>query len=128
MEQEINLQGAAPTTKPTAVEILLTPAAATRALAMMAKDGRKGLALRPKVEGGGCSGLQYNLLFDDQRGPDDIEFSYAGVAVLVDAYSAQFLNGVTIDYVDALHGAGFKFINPNADRTCGCGSSFSVAD
>ena len=90
---------------------------------------RRGLTdggLRVTVSGGGCSGYQYSLAIDDKLGPDDIVLEQGGVRVFVDRGSTGFLNGVTIDYVNALHGAGFKFVNPNASRTCGCGTSFAV--
>jgi iron-sulfur cluster assembly accessory protein len=104
----------------------LTPGAIEMARSLMQRRGLADGALRVSVSGGGCSGFQYGLAVDEQQRPDDLVIDYAGVRVFVDPQSAAYLNGVTIDYVDALHGAGFKFINPNANRTCGCGSSFSV--
>ena len=91
-----------------------------------AARGRADAALRVRVVGGGCSGFQYNLGFDDTSRPDDVVIEQHGVRMLVDATSLQYLHGTIIDYVHGLHGAGFKFINPNANRTCGCGSSFSA--
>lgn len=91
---------------------------------------REGLGadygLRVGVVGGGCSGFQYSLNFDNQTKPDDHVLEQGGVRVFVDDPSVQYLTGITIDYVSGLHGAGFKFVNPNATRTCGCGSSFSA--
>ena len=104
----------------------LTEAAAHMARAAMQREGRADAALRIAVVGGGCSGFQYNLGFDDTSRPDDVALEQHGVRILVDSASLQYLQGMTIDYVHGLHGAGFKFINPNADRTCGCGSSFSA--
>ncbi len=83
-------------------------------------------ALRVGVVGGGCSGFSYTMSFDDQQKADDQVIEVGGVRVLVDAASLEYLAGTTLDYVSGLHGAGFKFLNPKADRTCGCGSSFSA--
>ena len=104
----------------------LTESAAEMARAAMQREGRADAALRVEVVGGGCSGFQYNLGFDDTRRPDDVVLEQHGVRMLVDSASLQYLHGTTIDYVHGLHGAGFKFVNPNASRTCGCGSSFSA--
>ncbi|MBI4516046.1 MAG: iron-sulfur cluster insertion protein ErpA [Deltaproteobacteria bacterium] len=103
-----------------------------RAVAMVREAiAREGLAqdyaLRVAVVGGGCSGFQYSLNFDNAPKPDDQVIDQDGVRMLVDATSVPYLAGITIDYVSGLHGAGFKFVNPNATRTCGCGSSFSVS-
>jgi len=106
--------------------LILTEAAAEMAKAARQREGRLDAALRIAVVGGGCSGFQYNLGFDDTARPDDLVLEQHGVRVLVDPTSLQYLRGITIDYVHGLHGAGFKFINPNANRTCGCGSSFSA--
>ena len=125
MEQHLSLQGAPKTTLGGAPTIELTKRAIAKAKALLARDGRPSLGLRVGVDGGGCSGLQYALTFDEQHA-DDFCLDQDGVALFVDPKSAGYLDGLTLDYVDALHGAGFKFINPNADRTCGCGSSFSV--
>ena len=104
----------------------LTESAAEMAKAAMQREGRPGAALRVSVVGGGCSGFQYNLGFDDTTNPDDAVVEQHGVRLVVDATSLQYVRGTIIDYVHGLHGAGFKFVNPNADRTCGCGSSFSA--
>jgi len=104
----------------------LTEAAAIAAKSAMQRDGQPDAALRVSVLGGGCSGFQYNLGFDrDVRG-DDVLVEQHGVRIVVDATSLPYLQGMTLDYVNSLHGAGFKFLNPNASRTCGCGSSFSA--
>lgn len=81
--------------------------------------------LRIAVQGGGCSGLQYALDFSDQSRPGDTILEQAGVKIYVDMASLAYLKGTTIDYVSGLNGTGFKFENPNAQRTCGCGHSFS---
>jgi iron-sulfur cluster assembly accessory protein len=82
--------------------------------------------LRMKVVGGGCSGLQYQLAFDDQRKDNDSEVEASGVRVVVDEKSALYLVGTTLDYVDTLMESGFKIVNPNAKSTCGCGQSFGA--
>jgi iron-sulfur cluster assembly accessory protein len=83
-------------------------------------------ALRMKVIGGGCSGLQYQLMFDDQAKDGDQQIEAAGVRVVVDEKSALYLVGTTLDYVDTLMESGFKIQNPNAKNSCGCGQSFSA--
>jgi iron-sulfur cluster assembly protein len=83
--------------------------------------------LRVGVRGGGCSGFQYQLAFDEQR-EDDMVFESQGLKLLVDADSLQFVSGSTIDYEESLQGAGFKVNNPNVVAACGCGSSFRVAE
>jgi iron-sulfur cluster assembly accessory protein len=92
----------------------------------MQRERASGHGLRVGVQGGGCSGLEYHLAFEEKPGPDDTVLEVDGIHVFLDQNSQQYLKGVTIDYVSGLHGAGFKFLNPNATRTCGCGSSFSV--
>ncbi|HEY5142788.1 MAG TPA: iron-sulfur cluster insertion protein ErpA [Solirubrobacteraceae bacterium] len=83
--------------------------------------------LRVGVKGGGCSGFQYQLAFDDQR-DDDIVFEDHGLKLLVDTQSLSYVDGSQIDYVDSLQGAGFNVVNPNVVAACGCGSSFRVKD
>jgi iron-sulfur cluster insertion protein len=85
----------------------------------------EGYALRLKVQGGGCSGFSYDLFFDQPQ-EGDRPFEVKGVKVVCDEMSLMYLLGTEIDYVEGLHGAGFKFNNPNVKSTCGCGSSFSV--
>lgn len=82
--------------------------------------------LRIGVEGGGCSGLMYSLHLDNQLNDSDRVFEAKGVKMVCNPQSAVYLNGTTIDYVTSMVGGGFKFINPNATRSCGCGSSFSA--
>lgn len=82
--------------------------------------------LRVSVVGGGCSGMQYHLALADASTEEDQVYECEGVRVFVDPLSAQYVAGMVVDFVDGLHGAGFRFVNPNAERTCGCGSSFSV--
>jgi iron-sulfur cluster assembly accessory protein len=105
----------------------LTPAAQDRVKALLDRDGKLTThALRLKVVGGGCSGLQYQLGFDDRVGDADNEIEAGPVRVLVDDKSAVYVAGTTVDYVDTLQGSGFKIRNPNAKSTCGCGSSYSM--
>jgi iron-sulfur cluster assembly protein len=82
--------------------------------------------VRVSVKGGGCSGLMYDLAFDEAINPADQVFEDKGVKILVDKKSLLYLLGTTLDFSDGLNGKGFQFINPNASRTCGCGESFSV--
>lgn len=82
--------------------------------------------IRVSVQGGGCSGLMYNLNFDDSTHDSDQIFEDNGIKILVDKKSLLYLLGTTLDFSDGLNGKGFQFINPNASRTCGCGESFAV--
>jgi len=84
-----------------------------------------GKALRIYVEAGGCSGMQYGMVFDEQR-EDDWIHEFFGVTVVVDPFSANYLQGTIVDYVDSLTGGGFKISNPNAVHNCGCGKSFEA--
>src|SRR5204863_5099855 len=84
-----------------------------------------GKILRLYVEGGGCSGLQYGMVFDEKR-PDDVTADFHGVSVLVDPFSANYLRGSVVDFSDELTGGGFKISNPNARQSCGCGKSFEA--
>jgi iron-sulfur cluster assembly accessory protein len=106
--------------------VQVTDSAAKKIRELMARDGREGYGLRVKVVGGGCSGLQYQLMFDNRAGEWDEDEEQAGVRVLVDSKSAVYLVGATVDFVDDLNGAGFKITNPNAAQTCGCGQSFGA--
>jgi iron-sulfur cluster assembly accessory protein len=102
----------------------LTEAAAAEVKQLLAKEP-PGRHLRLYVEKGGCSGLQYGLVFDERR-EGDWAAELHGVPVVVDAFSAQFLQGTVVDYEDRLTGGGFKMRNPNARQACGCGQSFGV--
>ncbi len=106
--------------------ITLTEPAATKLRQHLQRRGREGDALRVKVTGGGCSGLRYELLFESQVSDLDEELEQHGVRVLVDAKSAAYLAGCTLDYADGLNESGFKIVNPNAKTTCGCGESFGA--
>lgn len=105
----------------------VTPAAADRIKSLLDREGRiETHGLRMKVVGGGCSGLQYQLGFDDKRGEIDEVVEAAGIRVFVDEKSALYLAGSTLDYVDTLQESGFKIVNPNAKTSCGCGQSFGA--
>jgi iron-sulfur cluster assembly protein len=107
--------------------IEVTESASSRIKELLDRDGKLGShGLRLKVVGGGCSGLQYQLSFDDQQSENDHVIEAGGVKVLVDEKSALYLVGVTLDFVDTLQETGFKIENPNATTTCGCGESFAA--
>jgi iron-sulfur cluster assembly accessory protein len=107
--------------------ITLTDSAASKVKELLAAEGADDLALRVAVRPGGCSGFSYEMFFDGDIAPDDQQatFGAEGVKVVVDPTSAQLLEGASLDYKDGLNQAGFAITNPNATRTCGCGSSFS---
>ena len=105
--------------------IFLTAAAVEAAKQAVKSDGETGDGLRVSVVGGGCSGYQYNLDFEKEERLGDVVMSCDGLSIFVDPVSAGYLRGTVIDFVSGLNGAGFKFKNPKARRTCGCGSSFA---
>ena len=106
--------------------INLTDGAAEKVAELIAAEGvEETLALRVSVKPGGCSGFNYDMYFDSEFADDDIVREFGAVKVVVDAASAELLNGSTLEYSDSLQGAGFHITNPNATRTCGCGNSFS---
>jgi iron-sulfur cluster assembly protein/iron-sulfur cluster insertion protein len=105
--------------------ITLTDSAATKVKDLIEAEGEPNLALRVAVRPGGCSGFSYEMFFDTDVAEDDNLADYAGVRVVVDPSSAELLQGATLDYKDGLQGAGFAIDNPNAQRSCGCGKSFS---
>jgi iron-sulfur cluster assembly protein len=105
--------------------VQVTENAAAQIKTMLATDENKGKVLRVYVESGGCSGLQYGMLFDEKR-DDDMVADFHGVSVVVDAFSANYLRGSVVDFSDALTGGGFKISNPNARQSCGCGKSFEA--
>ena len=107
--------------------IEVTPPAAERIRDLLDKEGKlESHALRLKVVGGGCSGLRYELAFDERVNENDTELEFDGVRVIVDEKSALYLVGTTLDFVDTLQESGFKMINPQAKSTCGCGESFGA--
>ncbi len=108
-------------------QISVTEDAARRIAVLKKQEEAEGAFLRIAVSGGGCSGFQYGLSFDNQRNPDDFVFEQGGVAVIVDDVSLDLLNGAEVDFVEDLMGASFQIRNPNAASSCGCGNSFSIA-
>lgn len=107
--------------------IEVTKEAADRIRSLLSEDGKlESHGLRMKVIGGGCSGLQYQLSFDDAVRDIDAEIEVEGVRVIVDEKSALYLVGTRLDFVDSLQESGFKIENPNASNTCGCGQSFAA--
>jgi len=106
--------------------VQLTESAAKEIQAMGQRDpSQAGKHLRVFVEAGGCSGLQYGMVFDESR-PGDIQREFFGVPILVDEFSSSYLKGAVVDFSDALSGGGFKILNPNASQSCGCGKSFEA--
>lgn len=106
--------------------LTLTPNAIAKVKEIMAQQNPVPAGLRVGVAGGGCSGFQYSMQFETGAGAMDKTFEYDGLKVFVDATSLMYLSGASVDYVETLEGAGFKFDNPNVRSTCGCGSSFQV--
>ncbi len=108
--------------------ITVTPVAGTEVKRFMQQEGvsEAQAGLRVSVQPGGCSGFRYGLLIEEQAAEDDLILEQDGFKVFVDPFSAQYLSGVTIDYVSSMQGSGFTFKNPNATGGCGCGSSFSA--
>jgi iron-sulfur cluster assembly protein len=105
--------------------VALTPAAAQEVRSLLEQPENVGKQFRVYVEQGGCSGMQYGMVFDEQRDGDVVGEQH-GIAVLVDAFSAQYLRDTQVDFSDALTGGGFKISNPNAKQSCGCGKSFQA--
>ena len=105
--------------------IALTDSTRDKVAELIAQEGNPELALRVAVRPGGCSGFSYEMFFDTDVAADDTVSEHAGVRIVVDPASQPHLKGATLDYKDALQGGGFAINNPNAERTCGCGNSFS---
>jgi len=105
--------------------ITVTDSAAAKVKELLDQEQDDSLALRVAVRPGGCSGFSYEMFFDGEIASDDMATEFAGVRVIVDPTSAQLLTGATLDYKDGLQQTGFSIDNPNAQRTCGCGQSFS---
>ncbi len=105
--------------------ITLTETATGKVKELLDQEADERLALRVAVRPGGCSGFSYEMFFDADRADDDVVQAYGAINVVVDPASAQLLNGATLDYKDGLQQTGFSIDNPNAQRTCGCGQSFS---
>lgn len=106
--------------------IKVTDQAKKKAISLMEEEGKEGFFIRVGVEGGGCSGLMYQLTFDNEEKEGDKAFDDNGMKIVVDRKSYLYLVGTTLDYSGGLNGKGFVFQNPNAERTCGCGESFSL--
>ena len=114
--------GTTPKTSP----VNMTPTAVAKVKEIMAQQNPVPAGLRVGVVGGGCSGFSYSMSFENGAGMMDKVLDMEGLKIFVDATSMMYLQGVTVDYVETLEGAGFKFDNPNVKSTCGCGSSFNV--
>jgi iron-sulfur cluster insertion protein len=106
--------------------ITITESAKIKILDLLAEENNPDLSLRTFVQGGGCSGMSYGFTFDEVMNEDDFELPLEKFKVLVDSMSMQYLQGASIDYKDDLQGSQFVITNPNAQTTCGCGSSFTV--
>ena len=117
--QELNTQDAA-----VSDGLILTDAAASKVAALLEAEGRTDLSLRVAVQPGGCSGLRYQLFFDDRSLDGDVVKDFTGVKVVTDRMSAPYLGGATIDFVDTIEKQGFTIDNPNATGSCACGDSF----
>ncbi len=115
---------AAPDFMPAMLEF--TPQAAAKVASLIVEEGNPDLRLRLYVTGGGCSGFQYGFAFDDQLAEDDLQIVTDGVALVVDPMTQQYVLGARVDFEDGLDGSRFVIHNPNAQSTCGCGSSFTV--
>ena len=105
--------------------VTITPLAAEKIKALMAKEGKEGYALRFGVVTGGCAGLSYEMKFQKSAYDNDITFEQQGLNVIVNQESVEFVKGIEIDYVESLKESGFKYRNPNAKSSCGCGTSFN---
>ncbi len=108
--------------------VVLSERAAEEISSLLERQGKSDAALRVFVSGGGCSGLNYGMAIDDEVEEDDFTFVCNGVKVVVDPHSMPYIKGASVDYVEDVMGGGFKIDNPNAVRSCGCGSSFSTED
>lgn len=106
-------------------QFLLTDAAAAKVKSLIEAEDTPDLALRVAVRPGGCSGFSYEMFFDTDVADDDVKSEQGGVTVVIDPASAPHLGGASLDFKDGLQGAGFSINNPNAQRSCGCGQSFS---
>ncbi|TDC94881.1 iron-sulfur cluster assembly accessory protein [Actinomadura sp. 7K507] len=113
------------TTQETTQGVVLTDVAAEKARGLLEQEGRDDLALRVAVQPGGCSGLVYQLFFDERQQDGDQIQDFNGLAVRVDRMSAPYLTGATIDFVDSIEKQGFTIDNPNAGGSCACGDSFN---
>ena len=108
--------------------ITITENAQSKITDLLSEESNPNLKLRTFVQGGGCSGMSYGFTLDEEQNADDFEIPVGNFIVLIDAMSMQYLQGAGIDYKEDLSGSQFVIKNPNAETTCGCGSSFSVSD
>jgi iron-sulfur cluster assembly protein len=108
------------------LDLKLTDSAVRQVKHLLARDKREGHGLRVSVGDGGCSGYSYKLDFEKEQKPNDVVLRFDDLRVFVDLQSANYLRGTIIDFASGLYGGGFKFSNPNATGTCGCGTSFSA--
>ena len=108
--------------------ITITESAQFKITDLLSEENNPNLKLRTFVQGGGCSGMSYGFTLDEEHNEDDFEIPVGNFIVLIDAMSMQYLQGASIDYKEDLSGSQFSISNPNAETTCGCGSSFSVPD
>lgn len=108
--------------------LTLTDSSVEKIKDLLLEENNPSLKLRVFVQGGGCSGMQYGFTFDEEQNEDDFTIEKSGVTLLVDSMSMQYLNEAVVDYKDDIMGSSFTIKNPNAQTTCGCGSSFSVSD
>lgn len=106
--------------------VTMQPGAIAKIKELVAEENNPNLKLRMFVSGGGCSGMQYGFTFEETANDDDWDFEYDGVHLLIDSMSSQYLQGAEVDYTESLQGSQFSIKNPNAQTSCGCGSSFSV--
>jgi len=106
--------------------VTVTPNAIAKVKELMAEENAPDIKLRMFVSGGGCSGFQYGFTFEEQAQEDDWDFEFDGIHLLIDPMSSQYLQGAEVDYTESLQGSQFSIKNPQAQSTCGCGSSFSA--
>ena len=121
----MTVQDESTTTTTAAHGAILTDAAAAKAKSLLDQEGRDDLALRVAVQPGGCSGLRYQLFFDERQLDGDVVADFGGVSVVTDRMSAPYLKGASIDFVDTIEKQGFTIDNPNATGSCACGDSFN---
>jgi iron-sulfur cluster insertion protein len=107
-------------------QVNVTESAVSKITELLAEEGNPKLKLRTFVQGGGCSGFQYGFTFDEEQTTDDFVIERTGMTILIDAMSMQYMLGATIDYKEDMMGSSFTIINPQAESTCGCGSSFAI--
>ncbi len=105
--------------------VKMAPGAIAKIKELIAEENNPNLKLRMFVSGGGCSGMQYGFTFEEEINEDDFNLEFDGVTLLIDSMSSQYLHGAEVDYTESLQGSQFSIKNPNAQTTCGCGSSFN---